>query len=72
VARTIREKGEKSAEYVGRSAMREFSVAEGRHRKVTMILTLGAGIVSQLGPMIVETLQRKRGQLTKPASRVVS
>jgi UDP-N-acetylmuramate--alanine ligase len=56
LARTIREKGGRNAQYAS-------SFAEAVNSAVAvaedgdMILTLGAGSVSQLGPMIVEKLK---------------
>jgi UDP-N-acetylmuramate--alanine ligase len=56
LARTIREKGGRSAHYAGSFADAVSSVA-GVAEDGDMILTLGAGSVSQLGPMIVERLK---------------
>jgi UDP-N-acetylmuramate--alanine ligase len=55
LARTIREKGGRSAEYVG-SFAEAVSAAAATAEDGDMILTLGAGSVSQLGPMILEKL----------------
>jgi UDP-N-acetylmuramate--alanine ligase len=58
LARTIREKGGRSAQYVGSFAdavSAAAAVAEDRD----MIVTLGAGSVSQLGPMILERLKER-------------
>jgi UDP-N-acetylmuramate--alanine ligase len=58
LARTIREQGGRSAEYVS-----SFADAVGAAVAVAgdgdMILTLGAGSVSQLGPMILEKLKEQ-------------
>ena len=58
LAGTIREKGARSAEYVGSFGDAVSSVAEAA-QDGDMILTLGAGSVSQLGPMIVEKLNER-------------
>jgi UDP-N-acetylmuramate--alanine ligase len=58
LARTIREKGGRDAQYVSSFAhavVAAAAVAEDGD----MILTLGAGSVSQLGPMIVEKLREQ-------------
>jgi UDP-N-acetylmuramate--alanine ligase len=60
LARTIREKGGHSAQYVGSFADALSSVA-GVAQDGDMILTLGAGSVSQLGPMILEELREPQG-----------
>jgi UDP-N-acetylmuramate--alanine ligase len=58
LARTVREKGGRSARYVA-----SFPDAAGAVAAVAedgdMILTLGAGSVSQLGPMILERLKER-------------
>jgi len=58
LARTIREKGGRGADYVS-----SFADAVGSSAAVAqegdMILTLGAGSVSQLGPMILEKLKER-------------
>jgi len=56
LARTICEKGGRSAQYVSSFADAVSSAAEVA-REGDMILTLGAGSVSQLGPMILEKLK---------------
>jgi UDP-N-acetylmuramate--alanine ligase len=59
LARTIREKGGRSAEYVSSfadAASSAAAVAEDGD----MILTLGAGSVSQLGPTILENLKERQ------------
>jgi UDP-N-acetylmuramate--alanine ligase len=56
LARTIREKGGRSAQYVSSFADAASSAA-GVAENGDMILTLGAGSVSQLGPMILEKLK---------------
>ncbi len=58
LARTIREKGGRDARYVSSFADAVSSVAEVA-QDGDMILTLGAGSVSQLGPMILEKLQER-------------
>src|SRR6202790_3389146 len=55
LAGTIREKGGRSAHYAG-SFADAASVVTAVARDGDMILTLGAGSVSQLGPMILEKL----------------
>jgi len=60
LAQTIREKGGRSAEYVSSFAAAASSAA-AEAGDGDMILTLGAGSVSQLGPTIVEKL-KERGQ----------
>jgi UDP-N-acetylmuramate--alanine ligase len=55
LARAIREKGGRNAEYV-RSFADAASAVAAVARDGDMILTLGAGSVSQLGPMILERL----------------
>jgi UDP-N-acetylmuramate--alanine ligase len=56
LARTIREQGGRSAEYVS-SFADAVRVAVAAAGDGDMILTLGAGSVSQLGPMILEKLK---------------
>ncbi len=56
LAQTIREKGGRSAQYVSSFADAASSVADVA-QDGDMILTLGAGSVSQLGPTIVERLK---------------
>ena len=58
LAGTIRDKGGKDARYVSSFAEAVNSAAEVAHEG-DMILTLGAGSVSQLGPMILQKLQEK-------------
>jgi len=55
LAQAIREKGGRSAEYVSSFADAAIAVA-GAAKEGDMILTLGAGSVSQLGPMVLESL----------------
>ena len=55
LARAVREKGGRSAEYVSSFADAAIAVAAGA-REGDMVLTLGAGSVSQLGPMVLESL----------------
>jgi UDP-N-acetylmuramate--alanine ligase len=56
LAKAIREKGGRDAEYAGSFADAAGSAAANA-KEGDMILTLGAGSVSQLGPMIVEQLK---------------
>ncbi len=56
LARAVREEGGRSAEYVGSFADAVGAVA-GVAEDGDMILTLGAGSVSQLGPMVLEKLK---------------
>jgi UDP-N-acetylmuramate--alanine ligase len=56
LARTVREKGGRDAEYVS-SFAEAVGAAAAVAQEGDMILTLGAGSVSQLGPMIVEKLK---------------
>ena len=58
LARAIRDKGGRSAEYVSSFAA-ALSSAVGAAKEGDMILTLGAGSVSQLGPMILEKLKER-------------
>jgi UDP-N-acetylmuramate--alanine ligase len=63
LARTVREKGGRNAQYVGSFADAVSSVAAVA-ADGDMILTLGAGSVSQLGPMILEKLKDRDGHGT--------
>jgi len=58
LAKTIREKGGRNAQYVG-SFADAVSSASAAASDGDMILTLGAGSVSQLGPMILEKLREQ-------------
>jgi UDP-N-acetylmuramate--alanine ligase len=58
LARTIREKGAPSTQYASSFAEAVNSVAASA-QDGDMILTLGAGSVSQLGPMILEKLKER-------------
>jgi UDP-N-acetylmuramate--alanine ligase len=58
LAGSIREKGGRSVEYVS-SFAEAVSAAVAVAEAGDMILTLGAGSVSQLGPMIVEKLRER-------------
>jgi UDP-N-acetylmuramate--alanine ligase len=60
LAQAIREKSGRDARYVSSFAEAVPSVAEVA-REGDMILTLGAGSVSQLGPMILEKLRQPEG-----------
>jgi UDP-N-acetylmuramate--alanine ligase len=59
LARTIREKGGRDAQYVS-SFAEAVSSAAAVAEDGDMILTLGAGSVSQLGPMILEKLATRK------------
>jgi len=63
LARTIREEGRRSSQYVS-SFPEAVSAAAAVAQDGDMILTLGAGSVSQLGPMILEKLQELEGVLS--------
>jgi UDP-N-acetylmuramate--alanine ligase len=65
LAQRICEKGNRAARYVGSFADAASSVAAAA-QDGDMILTLGAGSVSQLGPMILEKLQAKEAQALPP------
>jgi UDP-N-acetylmuramate--alanine ligase len=58
LARAVREKGGRSAQYVGSFADAVSSAADVAEDG-DMILTLGAGSVSQLGPLILEKLKER-------------
>ena len=58
LARTIREKGGRDAQYVSSFVDAVTSVAAVA-QEGDMILTLGAGSVSQLGPLILEKLKER-------------
>jgi UDP-N-acetylmuramate--alanine ligase len=58
LAQTVREKGGRNAQYVSSFAEAARSAAEVAEDG-DMILTLGAGSVSQLGPTILETLKER-------------
>jgi UDP-N-acetylmuramate--alanine ligase len=58
LARAIRENGGRSAQYAG-SFADAVSAAAAVAQEGDMILTLGAGSVSQLGPMILEKLKER-------------
>jgi UDP-N-acetylmuramate--alanine ligase len=62
LARTIREKSGRSADYVS-SFADAVSAAAAVSEDGDMILTLGAGSVSQLGPTILEKLKDRAGVL---------
>ena len=64
LARTIREKGGRNAQYVS-SFAEAASVAAAAAQDGDMILTLGAGSVSQLGPMILEGLSNRACDMRK-------
>jgi UDP-N-acetylmuramate--alanine ligase len=63
LARTVRENGNPAALYAG-SFEDAVSSVTAIAEAGDMILTLGAGSVSQLGPMILEKLEAKAGSLT--------
>jgi UDP-N-acetylmuramate--alanine ligase len=58
LARRIREKGNRQADYAG-SFEEAVAIAISNACDEDMILTLGAGSVSQLGPMVLESLQNQ-------------
>jgi len=62
LAQTIREKGGRNAQYVS-SFGDAVNVAAAVAQEGDMILTLGAGSVSQLGPVILETLKKRESLL---------
>jgi UDP-N-acetylmuramate--alanine ligase len=70
LAQKITEAGNKAASYAASFADAVLSVAAAAHEGDT-ILTLGAGSVSQLGPMILEKLQA-RGVLPSLESVVLN
>jgi len=59
LARRISEKGGKSAQYVSSFAAAVNAAAATAHEG-DMVLTLGAGSVSQLGPMVLDELAKRR------------
>jgi len=61
LARAIRDKGGASAQYVS-SFAEAVDGAAGAAQDGDMILTLGAGSVSQLGPMILQKLTEREGK----------
>jgi len=64
LARQISEKGTTAAQYVDSFEDAATSVTAGAEEG-DMVLTLGAGSVSQLGPMILETLQARSLDVSK-------
>jgi len=62
LARRIQDAGKQEVHYAASFAVAAEAVVEGA-REGDMILTLGAGSVSQLGPMIMEELQAKQGRI---------
>jgi UDP-N-acetylmuramate--alanine ligase len=68
LAQRIREKTAKIGRYVS-SAAEAVDAAAAVAEDGDMILTLGAGSVSQFGPMILEKLQEKRGGLSTVDAR---
>jgi UDP-N-acetylmuramate--alanine ligase len=62
LARIIREKGGRNAQYVSAFAD-AVSAAAAVAQAGDMILTLGAGSVSQLGPLILEKLKERETTL---------
>jgi UDP-N-acetylmuramate--alanine ligase len=64
LARRIAEKGNESARYVGSFENAVCAAAENA-QEGDMILTLGAGSVSQLGPMMLEKLQTMAATVTR-------
>src|SRR5271165_4808634 len=63
LAQRIREKSGKSVQYSSSSADAVNATAVAAHDG-DMILTLGAGSVSQFGPMILDKLRERKGQRT--------
>ena len=68
LAQRIREKTAKIGRYVS-SVAEAVDAAAAVAEDGDMILTLGAGSVSQFGPMILEKLQEKRGTLSTVDAR---
>ena len=66
VARTIQKLGGKPAQYVSSFEEAARQVAEAAHEG-DMVLTLGAGNVSQLGPQVLERLKTKGSAKRVPA-----
>jgi UDP-N-acetylmuramate--alanine ligase len=64
LAKAIREKAGRDAQYVASFADAASTVAASA-QEGDMILTLGAGSVSQLGPMILESLQERTAGIGK-------
>jgi UDP-N-acetylmuramate--alanine ligase len=64
LAQHIREIGKHEARYTSSFAEAAEAVVDGAHEG-EMILTLGAGSVSQLGPMILEKLQARQETITE-------
>jgi UDP-N-acetylmuramate--alanine ligase len=64
LARQISEKGTTAAQYVDSFEDAATSVTAGAEEG-DMVLTLGAGSVSQLGPMILETLEARSLDVSK-------
>jgi len=70
LARRITDEGKRTAAYASSFADAAKSVCEAA-AEGDMILTLGAGSVSQLGPMILEKLQGSENTvITQPVSQV--
>jgi len=67
LARHIRDAGEHEAQYAASFAEAAEAVVAGA-QEGDMILTLGAGSVSQLVPMILEGLQARQGTVGSPKS----
>jgi UDP-N-acetylmuramate--alanine ligase len=63
LAQRIREKGGKPVEYVS-SVADAIGAATKAAQEGDMILTLGAGSISQLGPLILEKLRERESSLT--------
>jgi UDP-N-acetylmuramate--alanine ligase len=69
LARRISEKGQRQASYVSSFADAVASVVAAA-QPGEMILTLGAGSVSQLGPMILTKLQENEAMASRPRTAV--
>ena len=69
LARRISEKGQRQASYVSSFADAVASVVAAA-QPGDMILTLGAGSVSQLGPMILTKLQENEAMASRPRTAV--
>jgi len=71
LARHIRDEGEREAHYAASFAEAAEEIVAGA-QEGDMILTLGAGSVSQLGPMILEKLQAKQETITGTPTSLVT
>ena len=71
LARCICEKGSRTVRYVGSFADAATAVVAAA-QEGDMILTLGAGSVSQLGPMILEKLQAREARAPTPSESLAT